>query len=49
MIIDLYEKNKIVIPKTLTIQEEGVLIKNLDLSKNEESRKIRYSDSKKFF
>ena len=48
MIIDLFENNKVVIPKTQKIKEEGYAVKNLNLSKFEKTRKIRFSDSKKF-
>jgi len=48
MIIDLFENNKVMIPKSIKIKEEGYAVKNLDLSKFEKNRKIRFSDSKKF-
>ena len=48
MIIDLFENNKVVIPKTQKIKEEGYAVKNLNLSKFEKTRKIRFLDSKKF-
>ena len=48
MIIDLYENNKVMIPKVLKIKDEGYVIKNIDLSKFEKNRKIRFLDSNKF-
>lgn len=48
MIIDLNEKNKVVIPKITKIQEEDFAIKSFDLRKFKKTRKIRFSDSKKF-
>ena len=48
MTVDLNEKNKVVIPKITKIQKEGFAIKSFDLSKFEKTRKIRFSDSKKF-
>ncbi|MFB5621582.1 MAG: carbon-nitrogen hydrolase family protein, partial [Candidatus Nitrosomaritimum yanchengensis] len=47
-IIDLNEKDKVVIPKVTQIQQEGFLVKSFDLSKFEKTRKIRFSDSKNF-
>lgn len=48
LIIDLYESNKVMIPKVLKIKSEGYVIKNIDLLKFEKSRKIRFLDSNKF-
>lgn len=48
MMIDLVEKNKVMIPKIFKIKEEGIFVKKIDLQKFEKSRKIRYSDSRKF-
>jgi len=48
MIVDLFENNKVIIPKIIKIKEEGYAVKNFDLKKFEKSRKIRFSDSKKF-
>ncbi len=48
MIIDLFENNKVMIPKSIKIKEEGYAVRNLDLSKFEKNRRIRFSDSKKF-
>ena len=48
MIIDLSENNKVVIPKITKIEEEGFIVKNFDLSKYDQSRKTRFSDSKNF-
>ncbi len=47
-IIDLNERDKVVIPKVTQIQQEGFLVKSFDLSKFEKTRKIRFSDSKNF-
>jgi predicted amidohydrolase len=48
MIIDLHENNKVMIPNSLKIKDEGYVIKNIDLSKFEKNRKIRFSDSNRF-
>jgi predicted amidohydrolase len=48
MIVDLFEKNKVMIPNIIKIKEEGHAVKNFDLTKFEKNRKIRFSDSKKF-
>ncbi|MFZ8908661.1 MAG: hypothetical protein ACO2YR_07055 [Nitrosopumilaceae archaeon] len=48
MIVDLNEKNKVMIPKITKIQQEGFAVKSFDLSKFEKTRKIRFSDSKEF-
>ena len=48
MIIDLFENNKVMIPKIIKIKDEGYAVKNFDLKKFEKSRKIRFLDSKKF-
>ena len=48
IIIDLFENNKVMIPKTIKIKEEGYAVKNINLSKFEKNRKIRFLDSKKF-
>ena len=48
MIVDLFENNKVMIPKITKIKEEGYAVKNFDLVKFEKNRKIRFSDSKKF-
>ncbi|MDX1441634.1 MAG: carbon-nitrogen hydrolase family protein [Nitrosopumilaceae archaeon] len=48
LVIDLYEKNKVVIPKLTKIIDEGLLVKNFNLSKYDKSRKARFSDSKEF-
>ena len=47
-ITDLFENNKVMVPKILKLKKEGCAIKNFDLSKFEKNRKIRFSDSKKF-
>ena len=46
--IDLVEKNKVVIPKITSMQKEGFITKHFDLSKYNKTRKIRFSDAKKF-
>ena len=48
MVTDLSEKDKVVIPKVIKIQQEDFAIKSFDLSKFEKTRKIRFSDSKNF-
>lgn len=48
LIIDLYENNKVMIPKVLKIKSEGYVIKNIDLLKFKKSRKVRFLDSNKF-
>jgi predicted amidohydrolase len=48
MIVDLFENNKVMIPKIIKIKEEGYAVKKFDLTKFEKNRKIRFSDSKKF-
>ena len=48
MIVDLFEKNKVMIPKITTIKEEDYAVKKFDLTKFEKNRKIRFSDSRKF-
>ncbi len=48
MIVDLFENNKVMIPKITTIKEEGGASKKFDLKKFEKNRKIRFSDSKNF-
>jgi predicted amidohydrolase len=47
-IVDLFENNKVMIPKIIKIKEEGYAVKKIDLKKFETNRKIRFSDSKKF-
>ena len=48
MIVDLFENNKVMIPKIIKIKEEGYAVKKFDLKKFEKNRKIRFSDSNKF-
>ena len=48
MIVDLVENNKVMIPKIKKIKKEGYAVKNFNLKKFEKSRKMRYSDYKKF-
>ena len=49
MIVDLLERDKVSIPKVTTIQNEGFAVKKFEFSKYQKSRKVRFSDSKKFF
>jgi len=49
MIVDLIEKDRVMIPKITYLKEEGCIVKQVDLTKFEKSRKIRFSDSRKFF
>ncbi len=48
LIIDLFENNKVVLPKTIVIKEEGYAVKNFNLSKFEKNREVRFSDAQKF-
>lgn len=48
MIVDLFENNKVMIPKIIKIKEEGYALKKINLKKFEKNRKIRFSDSKNF-
>jgi predicted amidohydrolase len=48
IIVDLFENNKVMIPKITTIKEEGFAVKKFNLEKFEKNRRIRFSDSKKF-
>ena len=48
MIVDLFENNKVMIPKIIKIKKEGYAVKNFDLIKFEKNRMMRFSDSKKF-
>ncbi|MDH3678077.1 MAG: carbon-nitrogen hydrolase family protein, partial [Nitrosopumilus sp.] len=48
MIVDLFENNKVMIPETIKIKNEGYSVKKIDLAKLERERKIRFSDSNKF-
>lgn len=48
IIIDLIEKDKVMIPKISRAKGERIIIKKIDLKKFEKSRKIRYTDAKKF-
>ena len=47
MIIDLIEKNKVMIPKINRAKGEKMIAKKINLKKFEKSRKIRYTDAKK--
>ena len=46
--VDLIEKNKVMVPKKIQIDGEGVTVKNFDLGKLRKNRKERYSDSRNF-
>jgi len=48
MIVDLFENNKVMIPKIIKIKNEGYAVKKFDLKKFEKNRMMRFSDSKKF-
>ena len=48
MIVDLFENNKVMIPKIIKIKKEGYAVKNFGLIKFEKNRMMRFSDSKKF-
>jgi len=48
LIVDLIEKNKVMIPKIKRAKGEKMIVKKIDLKKFEYARKIRYSDAKKF-
>ena len=48
MIIDLFENNKVMLPRISKIKNEHYITKNFNLSKYEKNRKIRYLDSRKF-
>ena len=49
LIIDLFENNKVMIPKVMKTKEGESIVKNLDLKKLERVRKERFSDSMEFF
>ena len=49
MILDLFERDKVMIPKIITTQGEGMILKQFDLKKYEKNRKNRFLDSRKFF
>ena len=46
--VDLFENNKVMIPKIIKRKKEGYVIKTINLSKFEKNRKIRFLDSNKF-
>lgn len=48
LVIDLFEKNKVVIPQVTKLEYEGFVLKEFNLSKYDSSRKERFSDSKDF-
>ena len=48
IIVDLFENDKVMIPKITIIKEERYAVKKFDLVKFEKNRKIRFSDFKKF-
>ena len=49
MIVDLIEKDKVMIPKITKIYGEGIIIKQFDLKNYEKNRKKRFLDSREFF
>ena len=48
MIVDLLEKDNVMIPKIKTLFEDEYLVTSIELLKFEKHRKLRFSDSKKF-
>ena len=48
IIVDLYEDQGVMIPKTKMTVGQGIRFEEFDLKKFEKSRRIRYSDHKKF-
>ncbi|NIP61863.1 MAG: carbon-nitrogen hydrolase family protein [Nitrosopumilaceae archaeon] len=48
IIVDLVERNKVVIPNITKLTKEGALVKNFNLKRYIKSRKKRFSDSRKF-
>ncbi|WP_100182305.1 carbon-nitrogen hydrolase family protein [Candidatus Nitrosotenuis aquarius] len=48
IIVDLEENDGVMIPKTKVTVGQGIRLESFDLGKYEKSRKIRYSDHKKF-
>lgn len=48
IMVDLVEKNKIVLPKLTKLHGESVVVKNFNLKRYIKARKKRFSDSKKF-
>jgi len=49
MIVDLFEDDKVMVPKITKIKVKDYAVKKFNLSKFEKNRKIRFSDSKKFY
>ncbi len=49
IIVDLTENDGIITPKTKITVGEGIRLESFDLKKYENSRKIRYSDHRRFF
>ncbi len=49
MIVDLYEKNKIMTTKITKLDNEGGITKEFQLEKYEKSRKSRFEDSNEFY
>lgn len=47
IIVDLLDKNNVVIPKTTRLKGESAIVKEFDLSRYTKIRKARFSDSKK--
>ena len=48
LVIDLFEKNKVVIPKVTKVEGEGFVVKEFNLAKYNKNRRKRFSDSKDF-
>lgn len=48
LIVDLREKNKVVIPKITKLKGQDSCTKNFDLSKYDNMRRLRYSDARNF-
>lgn len=48
MIIDLVDKNKVMIPKIVRVKGEKIAVKKIDLKKFEQSRSVRFKDARKF-
>ena len=49
LIVDLVEKNEIMVPKISKIKGEGIIVKRFELQNYEKNRKIRYFDTREFF
>ena len=49
MLVDLIEKNKVMIPKITRTNEKGFVVKQIDLKKFEKNRRTRFLDARNFF